>query len=198
MAITEFSEFIQSNLEEIHSHAVHKSFLGKEFLTWLWFVSESEDCNFKFKNEEFGPLKCLIQIEDKIVLTSKTGLSFDHSIRGGNPSQCDATAAALRHGKSVKELRLGLDIDGIGHFSFTLVGDDLSPRSLELPEVRDDRDEDPLEQRMYAISALGSALDYLMAKFMDERTGKQWESEKLATIREWIKTRAQGRDGIVH
>lgn len=194
-----YSDFIQNNMEEIHSTATHKSFLGREFLTWLWFFTESEEGGqFEISTEIHGKVTAQIHIDDRIVLSSKVGLSHDLTIKGGNPSQCQEAALALRHGKSVCELRMSIDMGEAGLFSLTLAGDDLSPKSVHLPEVRDDVDASPIEQRLRSTLNLATAIDQLFIKFMDERSSKVWETEKLESIRTWIKTRAQERDGVIH
>lgn len=193
------SEFIQNNLEDIHSAAAHKNFLGREFLTWLWFFVESEEGGeFTFQTLEHGKVKAQIALEDRIVLSSKVGMSHDHTIKGGNPSRCQEAATALRNGKGVKELRLSLDLADAGQFSFNLSGDDLSPKGVQLPEARPDHDDSPLEQRLKSTVNLASAIDHLMSKFMRERSGKVWDTERLENIRTWIKTRTQERDGVIH
>lgn len=194
-----FSDFIQNNLEEIHSTSTHKCFLGNEFLTWLWFFAESDAAGqFEMTVAPFGKVTAQVSLEDRIVLTSKVGLSHDHTIKGGNPSRCLEAATALKLGKSVKELNLSIDLGEAGYYSFALKGDDLSPRGIQLPEPRDDIEASPIEQRLQSTLTLSLALETLLAKFMDERSSQVWDTEKLESIRTWIKTRAQGRDGVIH
>ena len=136
------------------------------------------------------------------MLSSKVGLSHDHAIKGGNPSQCEEAALALRHGKSVRELRLAMDLGDAGLFHMTLTGDDLSPRNVQLPEARDDVEASPIEQRLRSSINLTNSLDHLIEKFMQERSAKHWESDGLTSIRTWIKERTERftkqRDGAVH
>lgn len=201
MVNSEFFDFAKQNLESIHSTASHKGFLGREFLTWLWFFSEAEDGSFEFSTQvqhNKSLLKAKLWIDDRIVLTAKVGLSHDHTIKGGNPGQCQEAAIALRHGKNVRELRVAIDVETVGMYTLTLNGDDLNPRAVQLPDQHEDTEGNPIEQRIQFTTTLSRALDHLMAKFMDERAGKLWETQGLENIRTWIKTRAQGRDGSIH
>jgi hypothetical protein len=184
------SDAASRHVDELISAAAHKSFLGQEFLIWLWHFSESEaEGRFEIVSEVFGKQLAQVWLDDKLKLSSKIGASHDHTIQGGNPSQCEEAALALRQGKSVRELRVGLDLGDAGLFHFTLVSDDLSPRNIILPVAKEDSDVGPLEQRVRSTVELTTALDHLMTHFMNERSGNVWEASKLESIREWIKSR---------
>lgn len=191
-------EFINNHIDEINAAATTKNFLGREFLTWLWFFAESDGGQFQVQGDSRKKLDAQIWIDDRIALTAKVGQSHEHVIKGGTPGQCQEAALALSHGKSVREMRIALEITDIGMFSLTLNGDDLSPRSVRLPEPREEIDESPLEQRVRLTTTLSSAMDQLLVKFMDERASKVWDTEKLESIRTWIKTRAHVRDDVIH
>lgn len=198
MKNTDQFEFINNNIDEINTAAVQKGFLGREFLTWLWFFAESDGGQFQINGDGRKKLEAQVWIDDRIALTAKVGQSHEHVIKGGTPGQCREAALALSSGKNVREMRVALEIADVGMYSLTLNGDDLSPRGIRLPEPREDIDESPLEQRVQLTTLLSSALDQLLVKFMDERASKSWETEKLTAIRTWIKTRANGRDDVIH
>ena len=198
MGIADQSEFINNNIDEINSATTHKGFLGREFLTWLWFFAESDGGQFQLTADGKKNTEAQLWIDDRIALSSKVGSSHEHVIKGGTPGQCQEAALALRHGKSVREMRIALEIADIGLFSLTLNGDDLSPRSVRLPEPQEGVDENPLEQRIRHTTILSKAMDQLLIKFMDERASKVWDTEKLEAIRTWIKTRAPARDDVIH
>ena len=191
-------EFINNNLDEINTAATQKNFLGREFLTWLWFFAESGGGQFQVTGDGRKKWDAQIWIDDRIALTAKVGQSHEHVIKGGTPGTCQEAALALSHGKSVREMRVALEIEDIGLYSLTLNGDDLSPRGIKLPEPREEVDESPLEQRVRLTTILSSALDQLLVTFMDERASKVWDTEKLTAIRTWIKTRAHVSDDVIH
>lgn len=191
-------DFINNNIDEINSAATHKGFLGREFLTWLWFFAESDGGQFQLSGPGKKKSEAQLWIDDRIALSAKVGSSHEHVIKGGTPGSCEEAALALRHGKSVREMRIALEIADVGMFSMTLNGDDLSPRSVLLPEPQEGVDENPIEQRVRHTTILSNALDQLLVKFMGERASKVWETEKLEAIRTWIKTRAPVRDDVIH
>ena len=191
-------EFIHNHLEEIHTTATQKGFLGREFLTWLWFFADATPGSFEFECEPGKKVEVQVGVDDRLVLTAKVGQSHEHIIKGGTPSRCDEALMALSHGKSVKEMRVSLDIGQYGMFSLTLSGDDLNPKGVRLPDHRDDIEASPLEQRIQQTSLLGRVLDQLMVNFMTVRASQQWENDHLKNIRSWIQTRAQLRENIIH
>ena len=189
MANKEQNGFNEISLDEVHNQAAHKSFLGREFLTWLWFFSEQKEGHFELSLDDSTSRKAQIWIEDRVVLTAKTGSSHEHIIKGGVPSVSAEAGISLRSGKSVKELRVGFEIEGIGSFAATLSGDLPAPKNIHLPELPEQTDLSPVECRIEMISAAHRAIDALFAKFMSERTDKRWESEHVNSIRSWIQTR---------
>ena len=70
-------------------------FLGKEFLTWLWYRSESAGGVFPLADEK----SVTLWFDDRIVLE----LAFENvkevnTIRGENPTGTEEAKAALRMG----------------------------------------------------------------------------------------------------
>jgi hypothetical protein len=190
MANTDKFSFIEDNLDEIHNQTAHKTFLGREFMTWLWYFAEQNEGRFELELSD-GPKKnAQLWLDDRIVLAAKTGRSHEHIIKGGVPSTSDEAGVSLRSGKAVKELKISLDIDGLGQYCATLCGDEATPKGLILPEPEEQSDQTVLEQRIAAVSIFNQAMDALFAKFMDERTGNLWDTTHINAIRNWIQSRA--------
>ncbi len=175
--------------DEIHNQSLHKSFLHREFLTWLWYFAETSEGRFDIVTKK-GPKKSAqIWMDDRIVLTAKTGRAHEHIIKGGVPSTSDEAAVALESGKSVKEMRIAVEIEDCGLFQATLGGDDITPKGLVLPEPNPNVENSVLDQRIDAVDLFSVAIDTLFLKFMDERTDKLWDTSRMNSIRNWIKTR---------
>ena len=196
MAKTKELSFLEQNLDEIHTQSAHKSFLGREFLTWLWYFAEQDEGRFEMTLNDGATKSAQIWLDDRIVLTSKTGRSHEHIIKGGVPSTSDEAAISLKAGKSVKELKVAIEIDGTGLFSATLGGEELAPKGLKLPEPQDSSDQTVLEQRVEYMAVFTSALDTLFGKFMDERTDKLWDTTRINSIRSWIQTRSHDANTV--
>ena len=189
MAKTKKLSFLEQNLDEIHTQAAHKNFLGREFLTWLWYFAENDEGRFEIELNDGAKKPAQIWLDDRIVLSSKTGRSHEHIIKGGVPSTSDEAAISLKTGKAVKELKVAIEIEGTGMFAATLGGEELAPKALKLPDPQDNSDQTVLEQRIEYLSVFTRALDTLFGKFMDERTDKLWDTTRINSIRNWIQTR---------
>ncbi len=189
MVKTAESTLALDGLDDITNQSAHKSFLGREFLTWLWYFTENDEGRFEIELSSGAIGTAQIWLDDRIVLTSKTGRSHEHIIKGGVPSTSDEAAISLKSGKAVKEIKVGIDIDGTGVFFATLGGDELAPKGLKLPDPIDTSDQTVLEQRLEYVAVFTIALDTLFGRFMDERTGKLWDTTSIKSIRNWIQTR---------
>lgn len=184
-----------------------KGFLGREFLTWLWFQSELAD-SLHLDLKDGGTAICRIWIDDRVVLESSAAKAHIYSLRGGEPSQSIETAAALQSGKMAKQLKIGIDIDDMGEFTAVLNAQDLTPRSLSLPVLAnqdasqgtpaDTAASEPLALRLQQTELFLNVLDALFSLFLDERTDAKWEDEGVEKIRTWIKTRSTVEKADLH
>jgi hypothetical protein len=195
-------------LDILTSISKAKTFLGREFLTWLWFTAETRKDPKELTHPRTGmPLSFDLWIDDRMVLEAVArvaALSHQSVMKGGDPSHSREAAAALAAGKIVRELKVGFNVKGIGEFSAVLGSEDLSPRALKLPTSKGDGGQGesgalPLSVRIQHMEIFLSALDLLFAQFLKARTSDQWEEESLQDIREWIKIRQQDEEsGTLH
>jgi len=200
--------------EDLTSLSRAKGFLAREFLLWLWWRSESEDFAVEVKSTaESGrrrTMKASVWIDDRVVLESPSGQIHEHIMKGGTPAQSIESAEALATGKTVKEIKIGLAVEGLGDFSAVLDGESLSPRGLKLPAPDSDAtavsaDGTPSRPRALPVSArldlidvFVCFLDQLFATFMEERTVGDWSNKGGASIRKWIRTRRVAATNTVH
>ena len=168
-----------------------KSFLGREFLTWLWFQAEKNDTPFEIVTPKDEITTFDLWIDDRVILESSGSKAHTHTLKGGDPSQSLEAAAALKSGKTVSEIKVGISVDGYGEFTFILNYQDLSPRSIQLPEIIDEEDlvnsVSPLAIRLELTRVLTSSLDKLFNEFLEQRVTEQWEDSSIDHIRSWIK-----------
>lgn len=196
------------HLEMLENVAKAKTFLGREFLTWLWFTAETRREPREMPSPKNGKTLAFdLWIDDRMVLEAVArvaALSHQSVMKGGDPSHSREAAAALGAGKIVRELKVGLNVKGVGEFSAVLASDDLSPRSLKLPSPKGEggpREAEalPLSVRIQHMEIFFAALDYLFGQFLKERTGDQWEEGVLLEIRAWIKSRQKDEEsGTLH
>ncbi|MBQ46594.1 MAG: hypothetical protein CMP10_03750 [Zetaproteobacteria bacterium] len=175
--------------ENLLSLSRAKTFLGREFLTWLWYQSESGDNLNKIESPVSGETYiCDLWIDDKVTLESSQSTVHSHALRGGNPSQSIEAAAALQSGKTVKSIKIGVNIEGFGEYLTTLNSSDLAPRSLTVPEPEEHEEIDAnslLSFRINKINAFLDVLDGLFSQFLSKRVNLDWRNDQKL-IKGWI------------
>ncbi|MFW7377984.1 MAG: hypothetical protein ACOH5I_04175 [Oligoflexus sp.] len=193
----------EAHLAKLRSMSQAKSFLGREFLTWLWYLSETTQEPLSVtgptSNQDY---MVDIWVDDRVTLEAPTGKSHYHTIKGGDPSQSAEAATALMTGKTPKDLKLGMNIHELGEFIFTLSGDNITPKSIHLPEAGESLQESehysPIGFRLTALEALCEVIDGLFSLFMDERIDQNRYQEFRQQIKEWIKARPSGSESLLH
>lgn len=182
------------NLEKLSSLSQSKMFLGREFLTWLWFQAESKADRFKLPGGEKGHY----WVDDRVVLESPQSKAHVNSLRGGIPSESAEAAAALETGKTVREMKIGWDIAGVGAFSAVLRASDLSPHALKLPSAVVGDADSELQNRVRLMRLALDVIDTLYATFLAERIADGWENKRVQDIRGWIRGRRKDRGDTLH
>jgi hypothetical protein len=194
--MSESTGYPEDHVESLNNITAAKGFLGREFLTWLWFFAETEDDRVVIKDPwEERDLEVDLWVEDRLVLeTANSSTAQESVMKGGDPSQTEEAAAALRSGKTVKELKIGMNIKGLGEFTAILNHVDLQPRSLKLPEPnKEDQSAAPEDTRtvirIQHTDTFLTVLDGLFAKFINERVDDSWKIKGLTKMRSWIEDR---------
>lgn len=162
-------------------------FLGKEFLTWLWFSIEN-DHNF------FGDYKngtAVIEIGNRIVLEKHRKESDRQetiTIKGDDAS-LDEGIIALRKGAVVAELNIVYKAED-NIWQFTIKGESLHITGLKTPETGTVTTEDDLEgailEKVYLYDLLLKIIDKSFFKFIKIRLSEKWKNEELIKIKNWI------------
>lgn len=190
------------HIENLTTLSRAKGFLGREFLTWLWYTAETK----KDRLTIFGPQSSQkyeldLWIDDRLLLESSSGLSHENLLKGGDPSHSEEAAAALQSGKMVRELKLGVNITGLGDFHGIFSCDNLTPRGLKLPDAEADdtgKKELPLARRLALTEHFLEAMDGLFALFLESRTADEWSSKDLPKLKQWIKSRGESSKPTLH
>ncbi len=161
-----------------------KMFLGQEFLTWLWYLSEEEG-----EVQIAGGRLVQVLLGDRLLLGPAMGQEGTRvAVRGREVSLAEARQA-LKRGKLVEGLRLGLTVDG-EEFWLSINARELMLGSLRLPpaggaQEQDQGREGVILERLYLAEMAHRALEGLFGLFLegrlaDERGGELWEA-----VRAW-------------
>lgn len=162
-----------------------REFIGREFLTWLWFRSEADEGRFAPPGSD--PFQ--LWLDDRVVLESDGDEKVQQVICQGTDSALTEARYAILGGKKVTQARLKL-MQGDDEWVFTLDAAWLNFRSLKTPKVMTDFQEDPegiFFERLLLIQKVVDALEAVFIEFITLRISKKWYAEEVPAFRSWIK-----------
>ena len=162
-----------------------KDFFGNEFLTWLWWMSETQGGGVDTKS--VGSVDVMI---DKVLdLDCVFGMTGRDTLKNDGPTHMPEARHALRSGKVPR--KLGLTLDGPAAYTLTLTGESLAVSSLTLPDVEEaDTPRVLFEERINLLRDFGQTIDALFDEFLKVRAGGQWLT-LTRDIRAWITRNVQ-------
>lgn len=162
------------------------SFLGREFLTWLWFKSEERGGNILMPDGN----DVEVLFERRLVLESGDGDYSETVVCQGLHADLKEGKAAIREGKKIKEARIRLTVAG-ERWEFTLKADSFYFQSMKLPQSIDQEEESEgaegkTLERVYLVEKALNTVDRLFAMFLAKRLSPQWPSEEIPRMRKWL------------
>lgn len=161
--------------------------LGQDFLTWLWFKSETRDA---FTTP--GGVNFVLTMAERL------------EVRGGGDSQGVETASVsgptpefrearlgLRMGKRVSRALLKIESEH-GEWTVTLKAEDFCLGSLKTPKVEQRREDgdDPdaaFLEKMFLLEQATDCLDSLYSDFLRLRLAPDDWKKELALFKDWLK-----------
>lgn len=158
----------------------NRAFLGREFLTWIWFLCETQ--SHKINVPGYGDMK--LYLDDKLVLSSSGGSVHENSLRGGTPAYADEAKAALLAGKLVQEAKFILQ-DVERQWMWSMRAEDLSLRGVRLPSLQAPDAATHIAQRVTLMQTLVDVIDHLFKTYMDLRLSKRFDVE-IARMGDWM------------
>lgn len=162
------------------------SFLGRDFLTWLWFKSEERGGSVMVPN--VGDAEVLFV--RKLILESGEGPYSETVSCQGMHSNLTEGKSALRRGKKIKEARLKLAL-GTDETEFSFKADTFQFQTLKFPpsftmeEDEKDREGRILERISIAEKAIG-LMEQLFSFFLSKRTVPAWNSDEVPRMGKWM------------
>jgi hypothetical protein len=160
-----------------------KRFLGREFLTWLWFESELFEGTIEIPGEgSFG-----LWLEGQITLDGAGQSQEQSKLRGAAPSMGPEAREALRQGKLPTSARVRLE-RGEQAYGFVLHAETLRLASVKIPAVlTEEGDEDePFYERMRLLEQLEALLGAVYGEFVALRLSPAWDAHVLPAMRAWM------------
>ncbi len=159
--------------------------LGQEFLTWLWY--QSDTAPGAFSDKDGAPFS--VSMEQRIVVEGGEGDAREVASVSGSLSPLREARFGLGTGKKVSRALLHLEKDELT-FQLVLRAEDFCLNSMKTPKL--DRityeDDDPdalLLEKFYLIEVCISLLDDLYARFLKLRLSPAWLQE-VDDMRQWM------------
>jgi len=159
-------------------------FLGNEFLTWLWFMIESDHGSFR----QHDPDLVSLTVGNRLVLENTLNNAKETvTIRGDNAS-LEEGLVALAKGSLVTEIHLSYK-SGSQNWEFSLKGESLNISNLKLPETGPVETPDDLEgvvlEKVYLIEKVIGLVNNLFSHFIHLRVSNAWQNQTVSRIRKW-------------
>jgi hypothetical protein len=157
-------------------------FLGNEFLTWLWFTSETAEGRVKL-----GAKKELeLWLDRSLELRSRVEGSERLTLQGMAPTATPEARQALKQDKLPHKARINVRVDE-QDFAFVLTAPMFALSAATLPAVLSKQDADEMFlERMRLLEQLENALDALYAKFLRGRLSSKWSTQLLPALHAWV------------
>ena len=157
------------------------SWLGREFLTWLWFESERNSTHVELEN--FGAIS--INFGQSLVLEA-SGLGADgNTVKSDAPTQAEEARTALRTGKKVAKTRILID-HGEQHYEVSFSAETFTFGSVKLPTVLTSVDDERLGERLALFNRVEAIFDGLFVKFVRLRMDSDVWPEVRAAMYRWV------------
>jgi len=159
-------------------------FLGNEFLTWLWFMIETDQNRLRRYDPELVSLK----IGSRLVLENTRNNAKETITIKGEDANLEEGLLALKKGAVVTEIHLSYKT-GTQHWQFSLKGESLNISNLKLPETGPVETPEDLEgaviEKAYLVEKVIGLVNNLFSHFVKLRVSNKWRDQTVARIRKW-------------
>jgi recombination associated protein RdgC len=170
-----------------------KAFLGREFLTWLWFKSDQTGGRIEIPGKKVAEVLFL----DRMTLDLSDVETPQTVTLKGEHSELREGLAALKEGKKIEEARISIRA-GDNDFTMMLKGTWFSFGSFKTPpilppgEAEGEADtEGSFLEKTYLIEEGMEIVDNLFEYFLKLRISEEWEAQELPAIHRWVSTASQ-------
>jgi hypothetical protein len=173
-----------------------KAFLGREFLTWLWFKSDQTGGQIDGADGKTVEVVFL----DRMTFDLPDAVAPQTATFKGEQSELREGLACLREGKKIEEAKFSLK-SGENEFVMTIKGTWFSFGGFKTPAVMPSTEssdnEDPeaaFLEKVYLVEEGMDAVDSLFGQFLKLRISSDWETE-LAQLSLWVQENTQDASG---
>ena len=162
--------------------ALHRdrAWLGREMLTWTLWRSTAGAPLIEVEGQPVGVL-----FVGPVVLQGLGGEATEVATKGARSAYSDVVRAALARGLLVQRARLRFSLDE-QVFEVTVDAEQLALRSVRLPTLLTEEEDDQLEERLFLVDRVAAMVDALWERFVERRRARNWTSEDVPALLAWI------------
>lgn len=159
--------------------------LGQEFLTWLWFASETSNGLFRTKDGE----AFTVTVEQKVSVQGGEGEARETAVCSGPMAELREARLGLRTGKKVNKVKVRIERDEVA-WQVLLEAAAFTLQGLKTPkvEMKLEEGEDPdarILEKIYLLEKCMEFVDTAFTRFVELRFGPRW-AEETARVRAWM------------
>jgi hypothetical protein len=160
-------------------------FLGDQFLTWLWFLIETDQETIRLCDPDIVGL----EVGNRMVLENRTTGGLETISIKGDAAGLEEAIVSLSKGAAVSEIQLIYKTAAL-EWVFAIKGESLSFSGIKLPEntaVQIDEDLDGMIlDKLYLYENPLQLIDTLYQSFIQLRLSEKWSSQITVSIKTWL------------
>lgn len=160
-------------------------FLGFEFLTWLWFLTEKTGGSIDLSEQD----NVLLVPGDKIVMELVDSAKPERVTILGEEADLEEARISLKKRMLVREMKFRLKIND-NEWSFGLNGESFSFNSFKTPKTGKVEKKEDLEgailEKIFLYEECINVIDTLFKRFIKQRISDEWTKRQIPSLRKWI------------
>lgn len=164
-------------------------FLGDEFITWLWFLIETDQNAFR----EMDPDCTELEIGSRVVLENRQKKSLERISIRGDDAGLEEGRLALKKGALLTEISL-IFKTGEHQWQFSLKGESLNLSNLKTPGPALPPSAEEMEsfilEKSEQLNKITNFIELAFKAFMRVRVSNKWENKMVPNIKKWINSAA--------
>jgi hypothetical protein len=160
-------------------------YIGNEFLTWLWFIIDTDPSYFNRMDADITAMA----LGNRIVLENSVHEKTEVITIKGDDAGLEEGKLSLRKGAVVIELNISCKMEN-QEWKFTLKGESLSFSSLKVPETGPVENKDDIEgfflEKAYLFEKIIDIVNRLFDRFLTMRSSVEWTTSSVHNMRQWL------------
>jgi hypothetical protein len=160
-----------------------RTYLGREFLTWLLFKTNAADDLDEVDGEALTGL-----FTGRLILRGLAGEATEIAVKGTQSPYSELVRIAIDRGLLVHSGRIRLQ-HGERVYEVTLDAEHLDLKAGRIPALLAEEEDDRIGERLYLAEQLTTLIETLLQRFLEVRASKRWATEAVPALKAWLEGR---------